>query len=254
MLTLLLVAAGVLVLVRLWRPFSLPGPSGWLEAVLLLLAAADTVATLTWHLPLQNALAATLLIALAGGAVTWLDLKTGIPFGPFLPAGAGPKLLGTLPWAIPFLWVVVILNSRGTARLILRPWRKTPSYGFQLIGVTAGLAALFDVALEPFATHVKHYWFWQPTKFPLAWQGAPLSNFFGWAVVTLLVLAFVTPLLINKHPAPKPPPDFHALGVWLGGILLCNAGCVAAGLWLAAAVDAIVIAGVAGFALRGAKW
>jgi len=31
------------------------------------------------------------------------------------------------------------------------------------------------------------------------------------AVVTVLILAFVTPMLINKHPLHRRPPDFHPL-------------------------------------------
>jgi len=69
--------------------------------------------------------------------------------------------------------VVTILNSRGVARLILRPWRKTRRYGFWLIGLTAALALVFDLGLEPFATRVKSYWLWSPTKLGLSWYGAP---------------------------------------------------------------------------------
>jgi uncharacterized membrane protein len=149
---------------------------------------------------------------------------------------------------------VAILNSRGVARLILRPWRKNHSYGFWLIGVTAALTALFDLALEPFASRVDHFWFWLPVKFPLSWQGVPLSNSLGWLVVTLLILAFVTPMLINKQPQKRRPPDFHPLAVWLGGVLLFG---IAAGLnrlWTAAAADAAIGIVTAVFAIRGARW
>ena len=73
----LLLAAYVLVLLRLWWPLPLPGNPGWPGAVLLLLVTGGTIAALARHLPLQNILFASLAIALAGGSVTWLDLKTG---------------------------------------------------------------------------------------------------------------------------------------------------------------------------------
>jgi len=41
----LLLAAYALVLVRLWWPLPLPGKPGWLDAVLLLLAVAGTIAS-----------------------------------------------------------------------------------------------------------------------------------------------------------------------------------------------------------------
>ena len=254
-LTALLLAAYVLVLTGLWRPLSLPGKPGWPGAVLLLLAAAGTIAALARHLPLQNILFAALVIALASGAAIWLDTTTGIPFGQFTTGDtSGPKFLGVVPWALPPIWIVAILNSRGVARLILRPWRKLHTYGFWLIGATTVLTVLFDLALDPFASQVKHYWFWEPTKFPLSWHGAPLVNFFGWLVVTLLILAFVTPMLINKHPVHRHPPDFHPLGVWLGGILLFGAGSATVGLWSAVALDGIVGVVVAVMAVRGARW
>ncbi len=247
-LTALLLAAGALVLTNIWRPGHLPGNPGWPEAALLLLATVSTIAALTRHLPLQNILFASLVIAIAAGAAIWLDLKTGVPFGQIAVGGDAGL------WALPLVWIVAILNSRGVARLILRPWRKTRTYGFCLIGVTAALTVLFDLALDPFASRIKHYWFWVPARFPVTWQGAPLVNFFGWAVMTLLILTFVTPLLINKNPAHRRPPDFHPLGVWLGAVLLFGAGCAFVGLWPAAALDGVIAVAIASFAVRGARW
>jgi len=210
----LFLAAYALVVMRLWWPVHLPGKSGWPEAVLLMLAVASTIAALARHLPLQNILFAALAIVLASGAVIWLDLKTGIPFGQFtMGDNTGPKLLKGVPWALPPLWIVAILNSRGVARLILRPWRKLHAYGFWLIGVTTALTVLFELALDPFASQVKHYWYWEPTKFPISWQGAPLVDFLSWGIVTLLILAFVTPALINKQLSRRSKPDFHPLCV-----------------------------------------
>ena len=251
----LFLALYALVLVRLWWPMNLPGQPGWPDAVLLVLAVVSTVATLARHLPLQNILFAALVIVLTGGAVTWLNLNAGIPFGPLtLGDNMGPKLRQTLPWAMPVIWVVAILNSRGVARLILRPRRKSRAYGYWLAGLTAGLMVLFDLAFDPFASRVKHYWVWGPTKFPVVWQGAPLVNFAAWAVVTLLILACVTPLLINKHPTHRRPPDFHPFGVWLGGILLFAVAAALNRLWVAAAADAAIGIVTAVFAIRGARW
>ena len=255
LLNIVLLAAYALALVRFWWPMNLPGKPGWPDAVLLVLATVSTVAASARHLPLPNILAAAFGIALVGAGITWLDLKTGIPFGPMtFGSGVGPKFHVSLPWAIPLVWVVMILNSRGVARLILRPWRKTRAYGFWLIGCTAALTLLLDLAFDPFASRVKHYWFWEPTIFPLTWEGAPLVNFFAWAVVTLLILAFITPVLINKQPVHRRLPDFHPLAVWLGTVLLSGVGAAMTGLWPAVALDAIIGVVVSVFAVRGARW
>ncbi len=254
LLAILLAAAFALVLAANGLLLDLPGRPGWPEALLILLATVSTITALARQLPLQNVLLAAFVIALMGGAVHALGVTMGIPFGPFLfGADAGPQLFKTLPWAMPLIWVVAVLNSRGVVRLILRPWRKIRSYGFWLIGLTAALTMLFDLAFDPFASRVKHYWLWLPTKFPVAWQGAPLVNFFSWAALTLLMLMLVTPALINKNPARR-MPDFHPLAVWLGAILLFGIVSAEHGMWLPVALDGAIAVLAATFAIRGGRW
>jgi uncharacterized membrane protein len=250
----LLAAAFALVLAANGLSLELPGRPGWPEALLILLATVSTITALARQLPLQNVLLAAFIIALMGGAVHSLAVMMGIPFGPFIfGAEAGPQLFKTLPWAMPLIWVVAVLNSRGVVRLILRPWRKTRSYGFWLIGLTAVLTMLFDLTFDPFASRVKHYWLWMPTKFPLTWQGAPLVNFLSWAAVALLMLALVTPALINKNPSRR-APDFHSLAVWLGAILLFGIASAMHGMWVAVALDGTIVVMAATFAIRGGRW
>jgi len=250
----LFAAAFALVLAANGLSLDLPGKPGWPEALLILLATVSTITALARQLALQNVLLAAFVIALLGGAVHALGVTMGIPFGPFMfGAEAGPQLFKTLPWAIPLIWVIAILNSRGVVRLILRPWRKIRSYGFWLIGLTALLTMLFDLAFDPFASRVKHYWLWMPTKFPLTWQGAPLVNFLSWAAVTLLMLVLVTPALINKNPARR-APDFHPLAVWLGAILLFGIASALHGMWVAVALDGAIAVLTATFAIRGGRW
>jgi uncharacterized membrane protein len=249
--TYLFAAALILVLVKNFTPMN----SGWPEALLVLLATFTTLAALTRQLPLQNVLLAASGIALIGGVVSAVGARTGIPFGPFtFGSEAGPQLFNLLPWAMPLVWVIVILNSRGVARLILRPWRKTHTFGFWLAGLTVTLAMLFDIAFDSFASHLKHYWIWEPTKFPGTWQGAPLVNFMGWGIVSLLMLMFVTSALINKQLSKRNVPRFHSLVVWLGAILLFVIASARHGVWMVAAVDGVIGIVTAAFAIRGARW
>ena len=249
LLNFLLAAAFALALAKLFVPMN----SGWPEALLVLTATVGTLAALARQLPLQNVLLVAFIIVIFTGAALAVGALTGIPFGPFtFSTKAGPELFKTLPWIMPLFWLVVILNSRGTARLILRPWRKTKSYGFWVMGLAAILTVLFDFALEPFAS--RHYWFWMPTKFPFAWYGTPLVDFPAWALLTLLTLAFATPALINKQPRKKSSRTFHQLAVWLGGILFFAIASASHGFWLAVAADAAIGIITAVFAIRGARW
>jgi uncharacterized membrane protein len=232
-----------------------PWKSGWLDAALIVLACASSMTALSRQLPVQNVLFGAFIIAIVGGTISAVGEMFRIPFGSFLVgAESGPRIFGTAPWAMPLIWVTFILNSRGVARLILRPWRKTKTYGFRLIGLATALTAVFEFAFEPFATRVKHFWFWERTQLPISWQGAPLVNFFSWAAITVLILAFVTPLLINKQLSKRRSPDFHPLFVWVGAMLLFAIGAATEKTWAVAAVDVAIGIVTAIFAIRGARW
>ena len=94
---------------------------------------------------------------------------------------------------------------------------------------------LFDLALEPYATTVKHYWSWSPTRIPCDWYGAPVVDFLGWALTALLILVVVTPWLIRKKPV-KLPPDYQPLVVWLLLNLLFVTGAIVDRQWPAVAL------------------
>jgi uncharacterized membrane protein len=226
----------------------------WPAALFLLSAFAATLLALARNLPWQNVLSAAALIAAISGFAHALNAKTGLPFGARVDTDAlGPRLFGVLPWPVPLIWIVAILNSRGVARLILRPWRRTPNYGFRVIGLACLLTVVFDLGLEPWAGEANVWWFWQMPRSVPAWHHAPWVNFLGWTVTTLLILAFVTPWLINKKPVPPPPPDYQPLVLWLLLNLLPAAGCAAHHLWSAAAATALAAAIVTTFALRNAR-
>ena len=231
-----------------------PGTTSNLDALLLLLATAGSISALARQLPLQSVLFAAFITALIGTATHGLSARTGLPFGPLsFGTTAGPQLFNTVPWTVGLIWIIALFNSRGVARLMLRPWRRVKNYGFLLMGLTAVLALGFDLALEPFA-RVKHLWLWEPTKIPVTWHGASPLSFLGWTFVSLLILAIIMPYLIRKQPGNPSAPDFTPLGLWLGALLLFSVNAVQAGFWAAVAVN-VVLAGVtAVFSWRGAKW
>jgi len=243
----------------LWQLFS-PGPmeqkNGWVAALFLITSTIATVLAQSRQLPSLKVLLATAIIGGIGGAVHWVGAATNLPFGPFtFSEQTGPQLFRKLTWAMPWLWIVIVLNARGVARLILKPWRKTKTYGFWIIGVTTLLVVALALALDPFATHVAHYWFWLPTKFPYTWLGMPWSNALGWALTTLLLLAFITPLLINRGSrSRKLPPDYHPLIVWWLLLILFGVGAGLERLWVASVFCAATAIVASIFAIRGARW
>jgi len=235
--------------------FPLMGSARWAEALFPIFALATTLTAMARSLPAQNVLLATTLIAVISGIVEFISVKTGIPFGPLVYTEKfGPQLFGTLPWPIPFIWVVTILNSRGVARLILRPWRKMGKYGFWVIGATCLLCVILDFGLEPFATTVNRYWIWHAPDSVPAWYTAPWVTFVAWATTTLLILAFTTPWLINKRHIKNAPPDYHPLIIWLLLNLLLAVGDATHHLWWAAGFSVAASIVITIFACRGARW
>lgn len=227
---------------------------GWFDSLALLLVVASTVTSLAGQLPAQNVALAAAIVATMGGIIHMIGALTGIPFGPITyTENAGVKLFGGLPWFMPLLWIVVIFNARGVSRLILRPWRKLRVYGYWLIGLTALLTLVFVLGMEPFVTHVRHYWIWHPTKLSVDWYGTPLTDFLGWVVAALLILAFSTPALMKKRPS-RSYPEYHPLIVWISIEILFALGAWSQHLTVAAAVTAIACVLVIPFAVRGAAW
>lgn len=227
----------------------------WPDILFLLISGACLALGLSRQLPLLNVFAALFITLLFGAGVQIIGAQTGIPFGPFrYNLNLQPKILDLLPPLAPLVWITVLFSARGVVRLVLRPWRKINSYGFWLIGLTAGLTILTDLALEPFATHARHYWNWLPTKVPFTWYGATFVNSLSWGCLTVLILAFITPLLINKQLSRKNQPDYQPLATWTAVMLIVGAGAAEAKLWPAVILDAVVFLTTLIMAFRGARW
>ena len=221
----------------------------------MLITFVATLVAQSRRLPAQNVLLAAAIIGFISGIVEWIGAASGIPFGPrAFPGGFGEKIFG-VPWPVPVLWIVFLLNSRGVARLMLRPWRKSKTYGFRVIGLTCLLMVALDLGFEPFASRANHFWIWEMKQNVFTWSGAPWVKFFSVGLTALLILAFATPSLINKNPtSSKRPPDYSPLILWLAMSLYFAVASGLAGLQLAMIVGLSLSVIVVVFALRGARW
>lgn len=209
-----------------------PVVASWIDSVLLLAATTCSLLGLARRLPVQNVLMTALVIACIAAGVVSFGTITGMPFGSFAFSGRmGAKMFGTLPWTVPLLWLVIILNARGVAELILRPWRRTEFYGYGVLGVACLLVVLLAFGLDPFAVKVKAFWIWKGGTSTLRWHTAPWMNFLGWWITALLALVFSVPWLINKRPGPE-LADLDVLILWSLFNLWLALGHAAHQLWL----------------------
>src|SRR2546429_271236 len=88
----------------------------------------------------------------------------------------------------------------------MRTWRQTTYYGFWVIGLTCRMAVVFDGSLEPFATRVKHYWFWEIRVNVPGWYSAPWVNFLAWFAGALFFFNYTAPSHIYTLPLHDPLP------------------------------------------------
>src|SRR5689334_6970845 len=72
----------VLVWLSLWAPSPNFGNARWPDGLLVVLAAATTLASLTRQLPAQNVMLASTIIVFIAGAVHTVGAFSGVPFGP----------------------------------------------------------------------------------------------------------------------------------------------------------------------------
>lgn len=219
-----------LVLARQFPSLSEFGGVGWPGAALLVAAVLVTVSSLASRISLQSALMAAGVIGLLGGGAYWVSYVTGIPFGPLeFPHAAGTTVFQGWFFVPAMIWVVLLLNARGLAALILEPAAKHRDHGLHLLGLTALLMLLMALALEPFCSTVHHYWLWGQTRLAVAWHTVPLSCLFAWAVVSVIASIAATPFLVDKHPRPS-PPSREVTWVWALLNVLFAVGTAVAGL------------------------
>jgi uncharacterized membrane protein len=221
-----------------------------LHGAFLVTTCAVAVVNAGRSLPIQNVAAIACLVGGVGGVAHGVNGFTSIPFGPCVyTLDIGRLVFDFLPWPMPFAWVLFIICSRGTARLILLPWRAHRNYGFILIGLTAALALVLEIGLELFASHVFTYWLWKPTMIGPAWHSVPIVSFIGWFFVTLLILIMATPFLISKSPCPVKPDVAPAL-LWSATSLVFASAFIKADAIYAGAMQAVTTAAVLTLAIR----
>jgi uncharacterized membrane protein len=176
--------------------------------VLLLATLATTLLSLAQSLPAQNILTVAILIAFLSSVLEMMNLKTHFPFGHRdWTNDLGPRLFHTLPWPLPLIWIIVLLNSRGAARAVLGFLPNFRCFGLWWLALGSIFAAIFAISFEHFAA-ANHLWLWPDAKV------APWYNFLGYGLVSAVALVLITPWLINKKPGPKLPPDYTSLIVW----------------------------------------
>jgi putative membrane protein len=157
-----------------------------------------TTASATRHWGLRRALGAAGLTAALTGAVERVGTRTGRPFGRYgYTAALRPQVIG-VPVQVPLAWFAMAVPARETAHAALG----RQSNGFTRIAAGAAVLTAWDLFLDPQMV-AEGYWSWARRG---AYRGIPVSNFGGWFVTGLGVMAVLELML----PAAEPMPDLVA--------------------------------------------
>lgn len=194
-----------------------PGQAA-LSAVFTVLMAVPAGAAFLQRLGARRGLAILALLSVFGFAIEGTGVATGWPYGAFRYGDAlGPKLLGLVPWTLPFSWVPLVLAAVALAS----SGRKVRHPLVVAFIATAYLVA-FDLVLDPAATRLG-FWSWQDPAAgarvieTLRFYDVPLSNFLGWIVsslaASLLLLACLRIARVGLVAHPT------LLGTWAANLV-----------------------------------
>ena len=122
-------------------------------------------------------------VGVTTGVVERIGTATGVPFGRYEYTGALCPQLGHVPALVPLAWFAMAVPAREVAHAALGP-RSTP-----VARAVVGAAALtaWDLFLDPQMIG-EGYWTWARRGI---YRGVPLSNYVGWFVTGLGVMAIL---------------------------------------------------------------
>ena len=155
-----------------------------LDPVWIVLGAVYLYLALARSEGLQAARQWSAAVFVAACGIATVSALVGLPLGPVhFPANLGPKL-GSVPFALPFLWLLIVIGAR---ELVLSVFSRLAHHWCAAIaGVCCALTSLL---IDPVAWKYRAWWLWYPAQLdasdhlpwtaPLTWllAGAGLTFF-----------------------------------------------------------------------------
>lgn len=244
---------GSIVLVALDR---VPVWGTWMGGALLILLGSLAGLWLTVNFGRWGAMA-SLWVLFLSWLIEHVGATTGFPFGAYTYTDVlQPQVLGVVPLAIPFAWLLIVTAAMGTAELLLERDGRAANADLRVspgkVFTAAAFALLLDVTIEPFAVHVNHYWVWSDSA-EAGYYGIPASNFVAWWVTSLLlswvVLIFrrsaARAALASHEPRPQPFWPWLPLTLYLTNLTMFVVVNLARDQGAAAVIGALILVGIA---------
>ena len=155
----------------------------------------------------------SVVVLLCGIVVPLASVLTRWPLGPiYYPLNFGIKL-GPVPFALPLLWLVLVVGARDAAQRLL------PRVSHFVTVFLAGLFVLAtDLNLEPLAWKWRAWWLWYPAD-RTAPGHPPWQNYATWLVAGIALATMMRSTHVARRPAPLP---FEPCAV----LIMVNAVCL----------------------------
>ncbi len=173
---------------RLAQVFKKP-PGGYFDTLQLLTALAGIVLHALYVADIKWAVAFFAIILVVPLCIEIIGHKTGIPFGRYrYTEKAGPVIpfSGGIPVSVIMMWWGLMYVGMNAAVI----FADLTGYSNNRIIITVSTAVLitiWDLIADPVAVNAG-MWEWKKRGI---WFGIPVTNFFGWLLVTILTVSIV---------------------------------------------------------------
>jgi carotene biosynthesis associated membrane protein len=171
--------------------------------------AAASVVQLIATRRLPRALAFVIVTVLVGFAAESVGTRTGYPFGRYAYNGSLGARVRDVPLIIPLAWTMMSWPALAVARRLTERRLTTA-----LVGGWA--LASWDLFLDPQMVRASHWQWAHPSP---GLQGIPLTNYAGWLLVSIVLMAVIDRIVPTAGSDAQP----LALYLWTyGSSLLAN--------------------------------
>ena len=160
-------------------------------------ATTTCLAAAVWGV--RRACLAAVVVVVATTVLERVGTSTGLPFGEYRYTGVLQPTIAGVPLAVTLAWLAMAVPAREVAARLAAP-------GWRRLGVGALALTAWDVMLDPQMVE-EGFWVWADGG---PWRDVPLSNYAGWLVSSLGVLALLDLLL----PAPGRSRPLLGLYTW----------------------------------------
>ena len=170
----------------------------WLSSLVVVAFFLTALAVVVARWGAGRALAAAAFVVVATSLVEKLGTTTGFPFGEYDYTGTLQPTVAGVPLIVPLAWFAMGITALEVGHHV----------GSRAVAVVVGALGLtaWDLFLDPQMVDAG-YWEWAEDG---AYHGIPLTNYAGWLLTGLVVLAVVERI----RPATPPSPGLLWLYTW----------------------------------------